>query len=595
MSSTGTTSSSPILAPDRYHNIHQIYRIKYYIHQIIQPQITPPPVMRTRERLWVHPTSDSDTTSDSDSDSESDSSTVLTSKRTLSDGQAIVVEDYKSKAIAQRVDIDENIDIISGEIALPQKRRKSMDGDDDDKDEEDEGDEDDPNGGGRHSEIGPPRYADVDRDEKDPDDDDDDDSTHSSDGDVITELPHSHLRGRRSSSTKFGLLIDKFPWNTSDTRTRPKVREWQSFQFYLGFKRFILVILYGIVALEEAFVLTYVKWWLPLPLVLSLTYLLLISCDFNKKCGAFNRIKHDHRIRTLMLIAFYFMNVMIIIAPPMNTLIASANVYDYGDLYGRNLIYNHLMWTFFVVSIVSMIFIDIIIVHDDDETNDKYRVETFKLAIVKDEEYILNNQCLWYSVPRKDWGKIDKKFKQKAKRAKCNQDSYSLDGVHSSDNTKQSSNNNTKSFFVRIGLGKDDDSNSKNHIGNGRTISDEEDDDDDDDQDSTSYDDDEEDEDEIVNNNRRINKIGNKNMKNRSHINTDNEFDDDRQSIHSITNIINNNHDGKIWRCCTAPFSVLQWILTFTFFISLQLCVVFAIFETLEIEKHDSSVPPPPQ
>merc|ERR1712032_575209 len=64
-------------------------------------------------------------------------------------------------------------------------------------------------------------------------------------------------------------------------------------------------------------------------------------------------------------------------------------------------------WISFVFSIISMTFIDVIVV------NEQYRVETIKLAMVKDEEYILNNQCLWYSVHRRDWGKIDRTIKKK--------------------------------------------------------------------------------------------------------------------------------------------------------------------------------------
>ncbi len=78
-------------------------------------------------------------------------------------------------------------------------------------------------------------------------------------------------------------------------------------------------------------------------------------------------------------------------------------------------------------------------------------------------------------------------------------------------------------------------------------------------------------------------------MKNRLKLkNINNEFEDERQS-HSITNM-KNNRDNTIRRCCKEPFSWMQWILVGIFFISLQLCVVFANLDTKLIEKFDTGM-----
>ncbi len=63
--------------------------------------------------------------------------------------------------------------------------------------------------------------------------------------------------------------------------------------------------------------------------------------------------------------------------------------------------------------------------------------------------------------------------------------------------------------------------------------------------------------------------------------------DCDRKS-HSMTNMINNNRDNKILRCCKEPFSAIRWILVCVFFISLQICVVFSNLDTKLIEKYDA-------
>ena len=85
-----------------------------------------------------------------------------------------------------------------------------------------------------------------------------------------------------------------------------------------------------------------------------------------------------------------------LIAPPTNALIASSMVWDYRDLLRRDLFLSRAMWSCFALSVASMALIDVVVVH-----RDAFRVETVKLAAVKDEEYVLNNQCLWYSVPTK--------------------------------------------------------------------------------------------------------------------------------------------------------------------------------------------------
>ncbi len=140
----------------------------------------------------------------------------------------------------------------------------------------------------------------------------------------------------------------------------------------------------------------------------------------------------------------------------MNVLIAFSLVYDFSDILERNMLCNNLMWIFFIISILSMIFIDIIIVHHGTTgsniqyKNDKYRVETFKLAIFKDEEYVLNNQCLWYTVPRKDWGNYEDINKKKYNT------NNNKEGVNIKNTNELKQKKDTKSFFIRIGLGKDE-------------------------------------------------------------------------------------------------------------------------------------------
>merc|ERR1712154_82142 len=163
-----------------------------------------------------------------------------------------------------------------------------------------------------------------------------------------------------------------------------------------------------------------------------------------------------------------------------------------------------------------------------------------------------NNQCLWYSVPRKDWNKTTKKTqKTDTKQTEINQ--YEM-----------AQKKDTKSFFVRVGLGENGE--------NDKMVQDQK----EDENESDSSLDEEE-------------------------IDGDDSTEEDEQDLNEIDlvetenveSMANDNRDNhKKSRCCTKPFSYLQWILLFTFFVSLQLCVVFAICDTKEIEEHDVSLPP---
>ena len=319
-------------------------------------------------------------------------------------------------------------------------------------------------------------------------------------------------------------------WNSNFDRMQSayssKLEEWDGFHWYLGLKRFIFALLYFMMTAEEMFVLKHIqKWWIPLPFLLFLVYISLIVINSNERCkNALNGIKHSFYIRSLCLMLFYVLNVLITIAPPMNTLIASSKVHDFGDILDRNMLYNHLMWISFAVAVISMVFIDVVIVHDDDRMNDKYRVETIKLAVVKDEEYILNNQSLWYSVPRRDWGKIDESLKQKKK----------INGAALSDLEHEQN-----SYLQQISPVSDDDDESSSN-----------------------------DEEEEL-----------------SDLSIINHGSDNHPILMDEGNIKRN-------RCCSKPFSCLQWTLISVFFVSLQLCVVFSICDTKEIEANDVSFPP---
>merc|ERR1712151_298488 len=100
--------------------------------------------------------------------------------------------------------------------------------------------------------------------DKNYDDEKKEESEHSSDNEVIAGI------GRLKSFKK-----------KINNKYSPKMEEWDTFQWFLGLKRFILAILYFIVCAEELFVLKYVKWWLPLPLILCLSYLSLVVFDAN--------------------------------------------------------------------------------------------------------------------------------------------------------------------------------------------------------------------------------------------------------------------------------------------------------------------------
>eukprot|EP01084_Bolivina_argentea_P051891 95390_1 len=218
---TTTVSSSPILAPG-FNPIHS--------SNISQRHII------------VHSSGDNHTSSDNNDESETGSSYTSSDSSFNTADKAIIVEDYRSKtsqsnsrcAIAQTMDIDDNMD-----IALPQKSTKTS--------------------------------IDHEPDVYEEDDKSDPDGCDNSDGEVTTDLQTSHhvLRALSNSiPSSLSHAMNVFHWKKKQSPRTPKAEEWNTFQWYLGFKRFILAILYFIVTLEEAFALKHVKGWLSLPLTM---------------------------------------------------------------------------------------------------------------------------------------------------------------------------------------------------------------------------------------------------------------------------------------------------------------------------------------
>merc|ERR1719461_1933399 len=70
--------------------------------------------------------------------------------------------------------------------------------------------------------------------------------------------------------------------------------------------------------------------------------------------------------------------------------------------------------------------------------------------------------------------------------------------------------------------------------------------------------------------------------------NVDSQCINDRTSRHSVLAMANGGVFSQN-KCCSKPFSCLQWTLVSVLFVSLQLCVVFSICDTKEIERNDVS------